>query len=200
MMTEEKKVLKMEDVKAMAEEKKCTVQQALSFVEIFLDGPMCGRCFPCSMGSYEARIRLKKLVSGVASEEDLAVVKMIAATMAEASMCKKGKDTAKFILDNIDSEEFTGHITGVCATNQCAAYAKYIIVPEACTMCGDCLAACKDHAIIGEKAKPWASGIHPFEIVQKRCTQCGECLKICPDNAVRCLSVKDFAEKEAVGV
>ena len=63
-MTEnEKKVVKMEDVQAKAEEKQCPVQQALVYVEEFLAGPMCGRCFPCSMGSYEARIRLTNMVN-----------------------------------------------------------------------------------------------------------------------------------------
>jgi len=200
-MTEnEKKVVKMEDVQAKAEEKQCPVQQALVYVEEFLAGPMCGRCFPCSMGSYEARIRLTKLVDGSGTEDDLAAVRRIMKTMTKASMCKKGKDTAKFILDNIDSDDFRNHLTAVCASNECTAYVNYIITPEKCNTCGDCLDACKDFAIFGEKRKTFQSATDPFEIVQKRCTKCGECIKVCPEKAIIIISSKEMAEKETVGV
>lgn len=190
----------MEDVQAKADEKGCPVQKSLTFVEEFLAEPMCGKCFPCSMGSYETRIRLKKLLDGTASENDIAVIRTIAAVMAEASMCKKGKDTARYIQEQIDSHAFEQHLEGSCPTTECIHYHAYIIVPEQCTMCGDCLDACKDFAIIGEKKKPFLSGYVPFEIVQKRCTKCGECMKVCRYEAVKLVSAKELAESEKVGV
>src|SRR4030067_1696317 len=126
----EKKEKKLEDIRKEAEEKKCPVQKSLYFIDEFLSGPMCGKCFPCSLGSYEARIRLKRVAGGVAADEDIASIKRIAANMLEASRCKKGKDTAKFILDNIDSKEFTEHISGICSNNECLEYIKYIIISE----------------------------------------------------------------------
>jgi ferredoxin len=196
MMTEneKKKPVKMEDVQAKADEKGCAVQKALTFVEEFLAEPMCGRCFPCSMGSYETRIRLKTLTGGSATDSDVRAVKTIAAVMAEASMCKKGKDTAKYVNEQLESKDFAEHLSGVCSTNECATYIKYIIIPENCTMCGDCLDACKDNAIIGEKKKTYLSGYMPFEIVQKRCTKCGECLKVCKYDAVKMVSAREMAE------
>jgi ferredoxin len=199
-MTEKKTPVKMEDVQAKADEKSCPIQKSLTFVEEFLAEPMCGRCFPCSMGSYETRIRLNKLLDGTASEADLLAIKTIADVMAEASMCKKGKDTAKYILEQIDSHAFEKHLAGVCQTNECTHYHTYIIIPEKCTMCGDCLEACKDFAIIGEKKKQFLSGYMPFEIVQKRCTKCGECMKVCKYDAVKLVSAKELAESEKVGV
>lgn len=191
--------VKMEDVQAKADEKNCPVQRSLVFVEEFLAGPMCGKCFPCSMGSYEARVRLKRLVDGSAGNEDIEKVNTISSHMLVASMCKRGKDTAKYLLDNIASLEVSDHLTGLCAKNECLAHVKYIIIPENCTMCGDCLDACKDNAILGEKKKPYLSGYTPFEIVQKRCTRCGECMKVCKYDAVKLISAREMADAEKVG-
>ena len=193
-MTEKKTPVKMEDVQAKADEKSCPVQKSLTFVEEFLAEPMCGRCFPCSMGSYETRIRLKKLLDGTASDDDILAVKDIAAVMAEASMCKKGKDTAKYVQEQIDSNAFAEHLSGICTPRECTHYHTYVIIPENCTMCGDCLDACKDNAILGEKKKTFLSGYMPFEIVQKRCTKCGECMKVCNYAAVKIVSGKEMAE------
>lgn len=193
----EQKEKKLEDIKKEADEKKCPVQKSLYFIEEFLAGPMCGKCFPCSFGSYEARIRLKRVAGGTAADADLASIKRITSNMIEASMCKKGKDTARFILDNIDSKEFTEHLSGVCSSNECMEYMKYIIVPEKCTMCGICSDVCKDTAIIGEKRKSYLSGYLPFEIIQKRCTKCGDCIKVCPTQAIIITNSKD---RELVGV
>jgi len=190
----------MEDVQAKADEKRCPVQKTLTFVEEFLAEPMCGRCFPCSMGSYESRIRLKKLLDGTATEDDILAIKTIAAVMAEASMCKKGKDTAKYVQEQIETNAFEEHLSGACHTHECTHYLTYLIIPEKCTMCGDCLDACKDFAIIGEKKKQFFSGYLPYEIVQKRCTKCGECMRVCRYNAVKLLSAKEMAEAEKVGV
>ena len=84
-MTEDKKKkpITMKDVKAKAEEKKCTAQQVLLFIEEFLAEPMCGRCFPCSFGSYEAEIRAKRLVDGTATDEDIERLKRIGTNMLE---------------------------------------------------------------------------------------------------------------------
>ena len=38
--------------------------EALYYTEAFLSGPMCGRCLPCSLGSYEAKVRLQNIIEG----------------------------------------------------------------------------------------------------------------------------------------
>jgi ferredoxin len=184
-MTEEKKKeVKMEDVRVKADEEKCSVRKSLVFIEEFLAGPMCGKCFPCSLGSYEARVRLNRVIQGTATEDDTSAVKRIALNMVEASMCKKGKDTARYIIERMDTGEFADHLAKLCVSKECSQFIEYQIIPEKCTMCGLCQEVCKDNAVIGEKKKSYLSGYLPFEIAEKRCTKCGECIKVCPTGAV----------------
>jgi len=196
-MTEQAKEPKVEDIKAAAEGKGCPVQKALYFVTEFLAGPMCGRCFPCAMGTYEARIRLQNLVEGNGTDADLRALRRIATDMIDASFCKKGKDTGKFILDWMATDVYREHAEGRCPDMQCASLIEYRIIPEKCDMCGACKDVCKYLAIHGEKRKPFKAGYFPFEIRQKRCTRCGECIKVCPTGAIVLVTVK---AKEPVGV
>ncbi|HWR58297.1 MAG TPA: NADH-ubiquinone oxidoreductase-F iron-sulfur binding region domain-containing protein [Thermodesulfovibrionales bacterium] len=180
----EKKEAKVEDIRKQAEEKGCPVQMALYYVTEFLAGPMCGKCFPCSMGSYEAKLRLQNIVNGSGTEADLRILRRIATDMNESSMCKKGKDTAKFILDWMNSDVFERHIAGSCPTMQCTSYVEYRVVPERCTRCGVCLEACTYHAIFGQKGKPFLSGYPSFEIRPKKCVKCDACRVACPEGAI----------------
>ncbi len=189
-MTESKE-LKVEDIKAEAEKNiKCPVNKALYYVTEFLSGLMCGKCFPCAMGTYEAKIRLQNIVEGRGIEADILAVKRIATDMLEASMCKKGKDTAKFILQWMGTDVFKEHSEGKCPERECLALIEYKIIPEDCIMCGLCLDACKDNAISGEKKKKYQSGYLPFEVRQKRCTKCGDCVPVCPAGAVVIVEAK----------
>jgi ferredoxin len=196
MMSEEKEI-KVEDLKRSADEKKCPVQRALFYVEGFLDGPMCGKCFPCEMGTYEARIRLREIIEGRGTEDDLVALRRIADVMLESSRCKKGKDTAKFILDWMSTDVFTEHVGGGCPDGTCLAFFEYRIIPQRCTMCGLCKDACKYGAVLGEKRKPYLGGYPLFEIRQKKCVKCDECRRVCPTEAV---VIVDIKKGEPVGV
>ena len=192
----DRKEVRVEDIKNEAEEKRCPVQKTMYYIEQFLADPMCGKCFPCSFGTYEAKIRLKEVLSGRGTEADIFVLKRIAREMIEASRCKKGKDTGKFIIEWMDIGSFYEHIKGVCREKECLAFIEYRIIPEKCIMCGDCKVVCKYNAIIGEKRKPYLSGYLPFEIRLKRCTKCGECIKVCPTGAIEIVDIKAKAEAE----
>ncbi|MEW6002233.1 MAG: 4Fe-4S binding protein [Nitrospirota bacterium] len=190
----EQKEIKVEDIKKEAEEKRCPVQRALYYIERFLEDPMCGKCFPCSFGSYEAKIRLKDIISGKGKEVDFPALRRIADRLIESSRCKKGKDTGKFILEWMETEVFRDHIGGRCPDRECLAYIEYRIVPEKCIMCGECQVVCKFNAISGEKKKPYLSGYLTFKIRQKRCTKCGECLKVCPTGAIEIVDIEAKAK------
>ncbi|MDA8169783.1 MAG: 4Fe-4S binding protein [Nitrospiraceae bacterium] len=195
---DEKKELKVEEIKAAAEAQRCQVRRALHYISGFLEGPMCGRCFPCSLGSFEAKRRLENIAEGRGTGADIFALKRIAGDMLEASMCKKGKDTARFMLEWLGTDVFLSHIEGRCPERECAALVEYRVIPDKCTMCGLCRDACKHSAILGEKRKPFLSGYLPFEIRQKRCVKCGDCLGVCPEGAIEVLDAA-AAEPAKVG-
>ena len=190
----EEKGKKLEDIRKEAEEKACPVQRVKYFIEEFLAGPMCGKCYPCALGTGEAKIRLIKISQNLkdVDETDIQVLKRIGLNMINGSFCKKGKDTGKFIIEmlNTSEEEFKQHLSGICPQRECISLIEYVINPELCTMCGKCLDVCKYDAIIGEKKKPYLSGYLPFEIRQKRCIKCGDCVKVCPTGAIEAKSIQ----------
>ncbi len=195
-----RKVVKVEEIKTDAEKIACPVERSHYLVSEFLTGPMCGRCFPCSMGSYEARLILEHIMNGTSSISELERLGIIADTMLRASMCKKGKDIAGYIKEWLDQDVFERHLQRVCPGQTCKAFIEYRIIPGKCTMCGDCLSSCKYNAILGEKVKPLMSGYHPFEIREKKCIKCGECIKVCKYDAIILVSPHDRSEAAAVGV
>ncbi len=187
---DEKKELKVEDIKAGAQALGCPVQKALYYVAGFLDGPMCGKCFPCSLGIFEAKRRLENIAEGRGTGADISALKRIAGHMLEASMCRKGKDTARFIIEWMEDGAFSAHAffssgaAGRCPGKQCSGLIEFRVVPEKCERCGLCKDACTHGSIFGEKRKPYLTGYPPFEIRQKRCVKCGVCLRACPAGAI----------------
>lgn len=196
----EEKGRKVEDIKKEAEKKGCSVQKALYLVEEFIAGPMCGKCFPCALGTSEAKARLIRISRHPddISEADILALNRIGLNMIEGAFCKKGKDTGKFIVDILanSGEEFKEHIAGICAKKECTRLIEFVINPDKCNMCGKCLEACKHGAVIGEKRASFLSGYLPFEIRQKRCTKCGECIGVCPAGAVEVVTktIEEFVK------
>ncbi|KWT78978.1 NADH-ubiquinone oxidoreductase-F iron-sulfur binding region domain-containing protein [Candidatus Magnetominusculus xianensis] len=186
---------KEKDLKEITEDTnkyRCIVQKALLFLNEFIDGPMCARCLPCPMGSYEMRIRFQKLSNAEATARDLEVIKQLAPFMLESSMCKKGKDTAKFIIETLDKtpEIYDIHVAGGCTDRECKGSIQYKVIPDKCVSCDECRVVCKDYAILGEKKIAHLSGFIPYEIVDMRCTRCGECLRVCRYGAIEIVDKK----------
>jgi ferredoxin len=193
---------KLEDIKKDAEERACPVQRTLYFIEEFITGPMCSKCYPCSLGTGEAKIRLRRIggYRESAAAEDIHALKRIALGMLDGSFCKKGKDTGRFLIETLNAmeDEFKEHLSGVCLKKECTALVEYVIDPERCSLCGKCSEVCRPGAIIGEKKRPYLSGYLPFEIRQRRCTKCGECVKVCPSGAIEVIKKQEeeLAAKE----
>jgi ferredoxin len=191
---------RVEDIRKEAEEKACPVQRALYFIEEFIAGPMCSKCYPCSLGTGEAKIRLMRISRHLenAAEADIRALRRIGLNMAEGASCKKGRDTGKFIADvlSVSGEEIRQHLAGICPKKECVDLIRYVIQPELCIMCGKCSEVCEAGAIIGEKKQSYLSGFLPFEIRQKRCTRCGACVGICPTGAISAIAVP---KEEPVG-
>jgi len=184
----EEKGKKLKEIRKEALEKSCAVQQVLYFVDEFLAKPMCGKCYPCALGTSEAQIRLTRISrdQDEVNETDIELLHRIGTQMIQGSLCKRGKDTGRFIREVLDNaqDEFLQHIAGTCPKKECRNLIKYVIVPELCNMCGECKNACRYDAVLGEERKSYFSGYPPFEIRLKRCTRCGECLDLCPTGAI----------------
>jgi len=189
----EQKEKNLEDIRKEAEEKSCPVQMVLYFINEFLSGPMCGKCFPCSLGTQEAKILLIKIAQHLdnTTVSDIAALRRIAEIMIQASRCKKGKDAGRFIAEQLNKSpaEFSFHLDGLCAKKECLFRTEYIINPDLCIMCGKCLEACKYNAIISNLKTSLVPHSLPFEIRQKICTRCGECLKVCPSGAIDIITI-----------
>ena len=183
------KMKTVEDIIKETEGTRCPVRRSAYVVREFLAEPMCGRCFPCSMGSFEARLRLEALAAGEASAEDIAAIGKIASMMQAMSMCKKGKDVAAYLLGALKEDGFNEHASGVCPSKECPDLIEYRITPGECILCGDCQDVCRYDAILGEKKKSVKCCFLPFEIRQKRCVKCGECIKACPTGAIRIVNI-----------
>ncbi len=184
--------ISVEDIRKDVEAKACHVQRALRFIEEFIAGPMCGKCYPCSLGTEEAKIILIRLSQHLENvgESDIQVLKRIGLKMIEGSYCKKGRDTGRFIVEAITTseEEFKMHLLGVCPKKECVSLIEYVINPDLCIVCGKCSAACKYDAIIGETRETNHVGYPPFKIKQKECVRCGECVKVCPTAAIEVIT------------
>ncbi len=177
--------IKVEDIKKEAERRhQCLVQGSLYYITEFLSGPMCGRCFPCSMGSYEAKIRIANIQQGEGSKGDLAALRQIATQMQKGSMCKRGKDTAQYLSEWLNTGVFEEHVGHCCGALRCPSMIEYRVIPQKCTSCGLCKEACRFNAISGQRRKPYMPNTHPFEILDRKCNRCGECIKVCPEDAI----------------
>jgi ferredoxin len=179
------------DIIQETERLSCPVRKVTYYIDTFIAELMCGRCFPCALGTHEAAIILRDIISGQATNADIDALRRIAEAMLVSSRCKRGRDTAHFMTELLKEKAFSDHVSGQCPVHECSSLIEYRIVPEKCIMCGECQAVCTYHAIVGEKKVPYLSGYLPFEIVSKRCTGCGECVRICTEDAVIVVDRKD---------
>ncbi len=169
----------------------CPVQKSIKEWGDFLEEKMCAKCHPCMLGSYEAFDMLKRLAEGDGSDSIISHLDRIATDMLIGSRCKKGKDVAKTLKEalNESRDELVEHYEkGLCRHMECAPLTTYLINTDKCTMCGDCLIACKDFAIVGEKRTGYVLGYMPFRVRQKRCVKCDACREVCPVDAVEVFS------------
>ena len=127
---------------------KCPVRRGLLYMGKFASSPICGRCLPCSLGSYEAGERLRKLADGKGAEADLLALRRIMNQMIVGSLCKKGKDTGRFVLEGMSTGIYEEHIEGRCSDRECVSLMEYRVIPDKCVMCGICKEICSYRAVI----------------------------------------------------
>jgi NADH-quinone oxidoreductase subunit F len=161
------------------DEDTCMVDIARYFLD-FLCDESCGKCVPCREGLKQMQHIIADITEGNASPQQLDLLKELAWTVQETSLCGLGQTAPNPVLSTIRyfEEEYAEHLEEKkCRAGVCKALISFEIDPEACTGCLRCKKSCPVGAVTGEKKKP-------HTIDQSQCEKCGICLEVCEYEAV----------------
>ncbi|MBS3763281.1 MAG: 4Fe-4S binding protein, partial [Planctomycetes bacterium] len=178
------------------DEDSCMVDVARYFLD-FLKDESCGKCTPCREGTRRMFQILDRICNGEAEEEDLELLKEIAETVKNTSLCDLGKSAPNPVLSTIQyfRDEYEAHIQEKrCPAGVCQALITFSIDPEKCITCGRCARECPVECITGKKGKAPSKATEedkkegkvgePFKINSEACIKCGTCYEVCPVGAV----------------
>ena len=161
------------------DEDTCMVDIARYFLD-FLCDESCGKCVPCREGLKQMQHIIADIMEGNASPQQLDLLKELAWTVQETSLCGLGQTAPNPVLSTIRyfEEEYAEHLEEKkCRAGVCKALISFEIDPEACTGCLRCKKSCPVGAVTGEKKQP-------HTIDQSQCEKCGICLEVCEYEAV----------------
>ncbi len=141
----------------------------------------CGKCVLCREGTSQFKQIISEMTTGRAKATDISLLKEVGELVCIGSYCPFGQNMPRPMLSALElfAEEFEEHIKkkkcrcGVCYKAECT----YIIRPDMCTGCGDCMEECEEDAIEGKKGF-----IHMID--QDMCEQCGKCVASCEEDAI----------------
>jgi len=161
------------------DDRACMAEVARYYVK-FLSEESCGKCTPCREGLRRLLEILTDICEGRGKPGDLGLMREIAETMKEGSLCGLGKTAANPVLTTLDyfPEEYEEHINeGFCRAGVCRGLSVFAIDPSICTGCGLCKKACPADCVSGETRQAHA-------IDAAGCAACGACRDVCPFGAV----------------
>jgi NADH:ubiquinone oxidoreductase subunit F (NADH-binding)/(2Fe-2S) ferredoxin/NAD-dependent dihydropyrimidine dehydrogenase PreA subunit len=162
------------------DENTCMVDLAKYFLT-FTKDESCGKCVPCRIGTKRMHEILTRITEGNGQMEDLDIMKELAGTIRDASLCGLGQTAPNPVLTTLNYfyDEYRAHIEEMrCPAGVCKALIKYSVVDEACKGCGACRRACPQNAISGK-----AKEVHVLD--QALCIKCGICFNECKFNAIK---------------
>ena len=167
------------------DEDTCMVDFARYFLD-FAQKESCGKCVPCRLGTKQLLDILTDITQGKGTVEDIDLLVELGEAIKLGSLCGLGQTAPNPVLTTIRyfRDEYEAHVIDKrCPSGTCRALTQFVIVPETCTGCGLCRAACPVEAILGEKKAA-------HEIIDERCTRCGACREACPFGAVTVAEAK----------
>lgn len=141
----------------------------------------CGKCVLCREGTLQFKTIATEMTTGKAKATDTDLIKEVGQLIELGAYCPFGRSMAKPFISAIElfPDEFDDHIKRkTCKCGKCyKAAAVYLILPDKCIGCGDCVDECDEDAIDG---KP--KFIHMID--QDMCEQCGKCVDACDEGAI----------------
>lgn len=157
----------------------CMVDVAKFFLT-FTSAESCGKCYPCRIGLKVLWDILDKITRGKGTEEDLDVLKQLANTIKNASLCALGSTAPNPVLSTLRyfRDEYEAHIKKrECPAGVCRALIAYTIDEDKCKACGICSRNCPTNAIS-------KTDNDKYQIDLDKCIKCGTCFSICPSQAI----------------
>lgn len=141
----------------------------------------CGKCVLCREGTSQFKQITGEMTTGKAKPTDVELIKDVAELIELGAYCPFGQSMPKPLVTAVElfPEEFEEHIRKKsCSAGVCyKAEAVYIILPDKCTGCGDCVDECPEEAIEGK-----SKFIHMID--QDMCENCGKCVAACGEEAI----------------
>jgi NADH:ubiquinone oxidoreductase subunit F (NADH-binding)/NAD-dependent dihydropyrimidine dehydrogenase PreA subunit len=161
------------------DENTCMVDVARYFLD-FLQNESCGKCVPCREGIKRMLEIITNITIGQGNEKDLELLKELAETVKDFSLCSLGKTAPNTVLSTLKyfRDEYDVHVRDKkCTAGICKDLIEYFILDDKCTGCSVCLKLCPQKAIQGEQNKP-------HTISSENCIKCGICRDACPGEAI----------------
>lgn len=141
----------------------------------------CGKCVLCREGSLQFKTIVGEMTQGKAKMTDPDMLREVGELIEVGAYCAYGKNMPRPLISalNLFAGEFEEHIKKKsCSAGVCyKAEAVYVILPDKCTGCGDCMDECDEDAIEGKKGF-----IHMID--QDMCENCGKCVGACDEEAI----------------
>ncbi|MCK4631699.1 MAG: 4Fe-4S binding protein [candidate division Zixibacteria bacterium] len=156
------------------DEDTCAVDLALYFLN-FTQKESCGKCVPCRVGTWHMVTILERITKGQGQPEDLAKLQTLAETVARASLCGLGQTAPNPVLTTLRHfrSEYLAHVKeNHCAAAVCQELVEYVIEPDKCNGCQQCISVCPTDAISGAQSE-----LHSID--EMRCIKCKACYEVC---------------------
>ncbi len=168
------------------DEDNCMVDIAKFFLKFTVD-ESCGKCTPCRIGTKRMLEILEKITAGNGTLEDIDRLEELAAYIKQNALCGLGQTAPNPVLSTVRffREEYESHIVDRhCPAQVCKELFRYVVDPDKCIGCTQCLRNCPPFAI--SKTDYIAEGhkLPSVTIDQEKCIKCGACIEKCKFDAI----------------